>query len=301
MSASGSKVLIISSKKSPSACACTRKMSRHIGSPRSASPRTRLAADAGSSPRQLVVRVAGQEIRQQRSPDRRQRAERFEIARAPAVALGHEALDALDALVGNQHVTELAPEAVPALDDVAVDDDAAAEARADDGRDGGGGPARAEDREVSPQRAGIAVVEVGDGLAELVREGLAEVEAGPCRMDEVGGPARAQHARAARRPGRVEPDDHDVLEVDAGFRHRHVEAVGNLLQADVGPFLRSRRVLAQAVDQPALVAVDERVVDGRSPKVDPGDDGSRCADIVVGFYFVEVRLKPDRAPECPWT
>src|ERR1035438_362395 len=32
-SASGSKVLIISSKNTPSACACTRKISLHMGSP----------------------------------------------------------------------------------------------------------------------------------------------------------------------------------------------------------------------------------------------------------------------------
>ena len=40
MKASGSKVFTISSKKSPSAWACTRKISTHMGSPFSARPRT---------------------------------------------------------------------------------------------------------------------------------------------------------------------------------------------------------------------------------------------------------------------
>ena len=74
---------------------------------------------------------------------------------------------------------ELAAEAAPAFDDVALDDDAAAETGADDRGDGGGGFARAEDREMAPQGTGVAVVQVGGGLAKFMRQGLAEVEAGP--------------------------------------------------------------------------------------------------------------------------
>ena len=37
----------------------------------------------------------------------------------------------------------------------------------------------AEDREVPPQRAGVAVVQIGDRLPELVRQRVADVEAGP--------------------------------------------------------------------------------------------------------------------------
>ena len=88
---------------------------------------------------QLVIRIACQEIRQECSPDRRERAERLEIAGASAVALRHEPLDRLDALVGDQHVPELAAEAAPALDDVAFDDDAAAETGADNRGDRGRG------------------------------------------------------------------------------------------------------------------------------------------------------------------
>ena len=105
MSASGSKVLIISSKNSPSACAWTRKMSRHIASPRSASPRTFLAASADVQRRQLVAGVPREKIRQQRAADGGQRAQRLEIADAPAVAVGPDALDPGDALIRDQHVT----------------------------------------------------------------------------------------------------------------------------------------------------------------------------------------------------
>ena len=62
------------------------------------------------------------------------------------------------------------------------------------------------------------------------------------------------------------------------------EAVGNLLQADVRALLGPRRMLAQALDQPALVVVDERVVDGRAAEINPRDDRPRCARHGVGFY-----------------
>ena len=55
------------------------------------------------------------------------------------------------------------PKPIAALDHVAVDDHAAAEAGADDGGDRGLAAIGAEEGEVAPERAGIAVVEVGDG------------------------------------------------------------------------------------------------------------------------------------------
>ena len=91
-------------------------------------------------------------------------------------------------------------------------------------------------------------------------------------VDESGRSARAQDARAARRSWRVEPDDHHVLEIDSRLRDRHREAVGDLLEADLGALLGPRRVLAEPLDQPALVGVDKRVVDGRAAEVNPRDD-----------------------------
>ena len=118
--------------------------------------------------------------------DRGERADGFEIAQASAIAERLQAFDAGDALKWNQDVAEFAAEAFAAFDDVAVDDDAAAEAGADDDRDRSFFAVGAEDCEVSPERAGVAVVEVGDGLAEFAGEAFADVEAGPVGVDEVG-------------------------------------------------------------------------------------------------------------------
>ena len=71
-----------------------------------------------------------------------------------------------DALVRDEHVAEFAAEAFAPLDDIAVDDDAAAQSRADDGGERGFAAVAAEEREVSPKRAGVAVVQIGDGLVE---------------------------------------------------------------------------------------------------------------------------------------
>ena len=51
-----------------------------------------------------------------------------------------------------------------------------------------------------------------------------------------------------------------------------VKTVGNLLQADVGPFDRPRRMLAEAVDQPLPVRGDEGVVDGGAAEIDASCD-----------------------------
>ena len=114
-----------------------------------------------------------------------------------------------------QHVAEFAAEALAAVDHVAVDDHAAAEAGADDGRKRGFAAIAAEEGEVPPEGAGIAVVEVRDGLAEAIRQVRADIVAGPIGMHEVGGAARAEHAGAAGRTGRVEADGDDVGECNA--------------------------------------------------------------------------------------
>src|SRR5579884_3553767 len=81
---------------------------------------------------EFVSRILRQEIRQERLFDGSERTDRFQIADASAVALRDHALDAANALVGNQDVAQFAPESLAALHDIAIDDDAAAEACADD-------------------------------------------------------------------------------------------------------------------------------------------------------------------------
>ena len=263
ISASGSNVLIISSKNRPEG---VRLDAEDLAAHRVAA--LRHAADAlgrlrrGRAPSAArgpgsCVRKCGSSVRpiavseqsDSRSPVR------------PQLQSRRDARDRRDALIGNQHVAELAAESLATFHDVAVDDDAAAEAGADDGGDRSRRTADAEDGEVPPQRAGVAVVEVGDRLAELGGEPVADVEAGPVGMDEVG---RARARSGRRRCWR-----------DRACRDRRQTTLTGPMPAAaaaisrpsaiccrqiVRPFLRPRRVLAQAVDQPRFLprlAVDE--------------------------------------------
>ena len=76
-------------------------------------------------------------------------------------------------------MAEFSTETVPAFDDVAIENDAAAVAGADDGGHGGFTAAGAEDRVVTPKCGGVAVVQIGDGFAEFLGQTVANVEAGP--------------------------------------------------------------------------------------------------------------------------
>ena len=143
-------------------------------------PRTIFAALRDVEFAEFVAGIFRQEVGQKSSVDGGQGADGFEIAEASAIASRLQAFDTGDALVRNQHVAEFAAETLAALDDVAVDDDAAAEAGADDGGNGSLIAVGAEDREVSPERAGVAVVEIRDGLAEL-RRGLRGYRSRPSR------------------------------------------------------------------------------------------------------------------------
>ena len=224
-----------------------------------------------SSLREFVVRIARQEVGQERFGDGGERAERLQVAGAAAVAFRLQAFDAGDALVGNQDVAEFSAEAHSALDDVAIDDDAAAETGADHRGDRSLPAVGAEDGEVSPQGSGVAVVEVGDGAAETGFEVRADIESGPIGMDEVGGTARAEDAGGTRRTGRVQADGDHVVQTHAGFFDGDFQAVFDLPQADVRPFGGERGVLAQSFDEELLLRVDDRIVNGGPAKVDSGN------------------------------
>ena len=219
-----------------------------------------------------MVGVPAQKMRQQRPPDRRQRAERLEVAGAAAIALGHEPLQAGDLLPGDQHVPQLAAEAVAAGHDPARGDHAPAQAGADDGRHARRAVLGAEQRDMAPEGCRIAVIEVGDGDAQPGLEPRADVEAGPLGMDEVGGAAAAEHAAGAGRAGRVEAGGHEFVEAHTGSLGGRRQPGGDLVEADGGPFDAPGRVLAEAVDQELPPLVEKRVVDRRPAQVDPGDD-----------------------------
>ena len=84
-------------------------------------------------------------------------------------------------LVGHQHVAQFAAETRAALHHLAAGDHAAAQAGADDGRDRCRLAVSAEDVEVAPQRAGVAVVQIGDGLAQLLSPGRRGYRSRPSR------------------------------------------------------------------------------------------------------------------------
>jgi hypothetical protein len=94
-------------------------------------------------------------------------------------------------------------------------------------------------------------------------------------MNEIRGSTRAEHSGIAGRARRVEADERDIAQRDAGTGDRHVEAVGNLLQADLWTLFGTRRMLTEAVDEPLLVAVEKRIVDGGAPKIDSGNDAHK--------------------------
>ena len=131
---------------------------------------------AGRQLAELVAGIARQEVRQQRFLDGGERAERFQVAGAAAVALRlrfprfRRCSDRESARGPSSP-----PKPAAALDHIAVDDDAAAESGADDRRRSRSRGCRAEDREVSPKRAGVAVVEVGDRAGRASLRGSARM------------------------------------------------------------------------------------------------------------------------------
>src|ERR1700722_5980549 len=84
---------------------------------------------------EIVMGIARQKIRHQIPFDGREGAERLQVSCASAIAYRFHSAGADDTLVGKQHMTQLSAEPVFALYDIALEDDAAAVARAYDGRD----------------------------------------------------------------------------------------------------------------------------------------------------------------------
>src|SRR5690349_8098103 len=107
-------------------------------------------------------------------------------------------------------MAQFAPEAGASLDHVSPGDHSAAQAGADNRRNRGSLAVAAEDIEVTPERAGVAVVQISYRLADLGFQAGPDIEAGPIGMDEIRGPSRAQYACGAGGTGSVQPDDGDI-------------------------------------------------------------------------------------------
>jgi hypothetical protein len=119
---------------------------------------------------ELMFRVLQQKVRKQRLSDGSERAKRLEIAGASAITPRMQSFNAADALVGNQDVSELAPESAMTFDHSAIENHASAQAGADHGRDGSGSSGGPEDIEMTPERGGVAVVQVSDGPVKELLE-----------------------------------------------------------------------------------------------------------------------------------
>src|SRR6185312_55374 len=204
----------------------------------------------------FVSGMACKEKRKERLLDGCERTERFEVAGAAAVTFRPQAADSSDALVGDEHMAQLSAITSSTRDDVAIGDDAAAEASTDNRRDGRGSITCAEDREVAPEGSGIAVVEIHHRLAELVREPLPEIESSPIRMDKIGGTFGAEHAAGARGPRSIEADNGHGVERDTGQRGGNFEAGRDLLEADLRTFARKCGMLAEFLDEELLLLID---------------------------------------------
>ena len=272
MKASGSKVFTISSKKRPRAWACTRKTSlaQRVALFRQAADEFGCLVEIYS--RQFVTGISWQKIRQDIFFDGGERAERLEVAGASAIALRIDAGGSGDALIRNQDVAEFSAESVFAFHYIAVEDDAAAVACADDAGDRSLAAVGAEDGVVSPERGGVGVVQIGDGFAEFAGQAFADVESGPVGMNKVGGASSAELACGAGGAGGVEADGDYVVEKDARFFGGEFQSVCDLLQADVGSLFCECGMLEEPLDEELFLLVQQGVVDGGSAQIDSGHD-----------------------------
>src|SRR6202166_2762317 len=201
-----------------------------------------------------MSRIFRQEKWQEISFDGGQRTYRLETSDATAIAFGFHTADSRDTLVGNQHVAQFASESFSAFDDVAVENNAAAQARSDHYGHGGFFSGSAENIEVPPARAGISVIQIADRFAEPYCQSLPDVVFRPIGVHEIRGTFGAKFSRSARRPRRIQSNGHNFRHLHTGAVRGNLQAVFNLLQAYFGPLLGGRRMLAQAINQKLFVA-----------------------------------------------
>src|SRR5580704_9512377 len=84
---------------------------------------------------EFVMGIARQKIRHQSPFDRGEGAKRLQVSYSSAIAYRFHSAGVDNTLVGKQNMTQFSAEAVFALYDTALKDDAATVARANDGRD----------------------------------------------------------------------------------------------------------------------------------------------------------------------
>ena len=86
---------------------------------------------------------------------------------------------------------------------------------------------------MTPERAGIPVVQVRHGFAQPFRQMIANIEPGPIRMNKISGSALAQHTARARGTRSIQTDDDNIVELHTRLIDSDPQAIGNLLKANL--------------------------------------------------------------------
>ena len=201
----------------------------------------------------------------------------------PQLHFGYDAGDSRDALIGNQHVAEFAAEARAPFYDVAAGDHSAAQSGADDRRNRGGRVVRAEDREVAPERAGVAIVQIGDGLVERARQPARISNPAQPGWTKLVDPRALRTPVGARRARRIQSDDRDIGArkcPPAQPRSRRPSAICPGRPRDPPAKARDART---GLDQESLLRVEKSVVDGGTAQIDSSDKGHGKLQISRGL------------------
>src|ERR1035438_1914853 len=153
---------------------------------------------------QFVTGIFLQEMRQQMSPNRSERTQRFQVSQATAIALWDQSFGAGNHLIRNEDVAELSAEPLPALDHRAIHDDSASMTGTNNARNRGGSTAHTEESKMSPDGRGVRVVQVHHGFIQNLGEIAAHIETRPIGMNKIRRALCAEHPRRARRARCVE-------------------------------------------------------------------------------------------------
>src|SRR5271155_514677 len=106
-------------------------------------------------------------------------------------------------------------------------------------------------------------------------------------MHKISGTARTELACRAGRAGSVEADGNHVGEENAGAFGGNLETIGNLAKADLRSLLGKRGMLAQTFDEKALLLIHQRIVDGRSAKIDTCYDWHAVSPVLFDDCLVQ--------------
>ncbi|MDZ7638403.1 MAG: hypothetical protein U5J83_09170 [Bryobacterales bacterium] len=94
-------------------------------------------------------------------------------------------------------------------------------------------------------------------------------------MDEVSRALGAKHARGAGRPRGIEAHHNDVVVRHPDLPDGQFQPIGDLLQADLRPFLGAGGMFEERFDEKLLFATQQGVIDGGATEIHSGHDTHR--------------------------